>query len=89
MVFATAAAPAGACPFAAIKRGVRLTSRSRPLQPSDLNRFDFIIGMDPRNVRDILKAANCWAEADKQLPGLEEVGMAAFGSRNCNMQMHS
>jgi protein-tyrosine-phosphatase len=35
----------------AINRGVKLTSTSRPLQPVDLNRFDYIIGMDPRNVR--------------------------------------
>jgi hypothetical protein len=29
--------------------------------------------MDPRNVRDILKAASYWAEQDQQLPRLEEV----------------
>eukprot|EP00775_Hariotina_reticulata_P004397 gene4397-4650_t len=58
---------------AAIKRGVKLTSTSRPLQPADLSRFDYIIGMDPRNVRDILKAASYWAGNDSQLPALDEV----------------
>lgn len=57
----------------AVKRGVRLTSRSRPLTPADLNRFDYIIGMDPTNIRAILRAAGHWAEHDKQLPNLEEV----------------
>jgi protein-tyrosine-phosphatase len=36
---------------AAIKRGVCLTSRSRPLRPDDLQRFDYIIGMDNKNLR--------------------------------------
>eukprot|EP00879_Flechtneria_rotunda_P013514 GHRR01014111.1.p1 GENE.GHRR01014111.1~~GHRR01014111.1.p1 ORF type:complete len:272 (+),score=72.18 GHRR01014111.1:539-1354(+) len=55
------------------RRGVCLTSRSRPLNRADLSRFDYIIGMDPRNVRDILKAAGYWANADKQLPTLDKV----------------
>lgn len=58
---------------AAIKRGVQLTSRSRPLVAADLNRFDYIIGMDPSNIRAILRAAGYWAENDKQLPDLEQV----------------
>jgi hypothetical protein len=39
---------------AAIKRGVKLTSTSRPLQPSDLNRFDYIIG--ERGVRVLINS---------------------------------
>ena len=35
---------------AARKRGVILTSQSRPLRPADLERFDFIVGMDPKNL---------------------------------------
>lgn len=70
---------------AAVKRGVRLTSTSRPLLPSDLNRFDYIIGMDPRNVRDILKAASYWAEQDQQLPRLEQVrGKTSLMTRYCS-----
>lgn len=44
--------PAAALP-AAKRRGVFLTSRSRPLQPLDLTRFDYIIGMDGNNLRAI------------------------------------
>lgn len=42
---------------AAVKRGVRLTSRSRPLKPEDFKRFKYIIGMDPNNIRAILVRA--------------------------------
>ena len=35
---------------AASKRGVILTSKSRPLRPEDLSTFDYIIGMDPKNL---------------------------------------
>jgi protein-tyrosine phosphatase len=39
---------------AAIKRGVRLTSRSRPLRPEDFRRFQYVVGMDANNIRAIL-----------------------------------
>jgi hypothetical protein len=40
--------------------------------------------MDPRNVRDILKAANYWAEQDQQLPRLDEVRYSAeFSAASC------
>jgi hypothetical protein len=29
--------------------------------------------MDPKNMRDILKASNFWAERDSSLPPLDEV----------------
>ena len=45
---------------AAIERGVRLTSRSRPLQPADLAKFDYIIGMDQKNIRAIMTASQYW-----------------------------
>lgn len=36
------------------KRGYRLTSISRPIDPdSDFDRFDYIIGMDRQNIRDL------------------------------------
>ncbi|MFA5328155.1 MAG: low molecular weight protein-tyrosine-phosphatase [Prolixibacteraceae bacterium] len=36
------------------KRGYNLTSISRPVKPSiDFDRFDYIIGMDRQNVRDL------------------------------------
>jgi hypothetical protein len=38
---------------AAEARQVFLTSRSRPLTPQDLSSFDYLIGMDAKNVADI------------------------------------
>lgn len=65
---------------AAQRRGVFLTSRSRPLTPADLSQFDYIIGMDAKNKRDILVAANYWIgsgscsnEHTGASPDLEEV----------------
>lgn len=60
---------------AASKRGVRLTSRSRPLQPSDFKRFKYIVGMDANNMRAILTAADFWASngSSDQVPALNEV----------------
>lgn len=38
----------------ALKRGYRLTSISRPVDPKvDFDRFDYIIGMDQQNVRNL------------------------------------
>ena len=42
----------------AIRRGYRLTSISRPVDPlSDFDRFDYIVGMDDNNVWDLKKMA--------------------------------
>lgn len=46
---------------AAAKRGVKLTSRSRPLQPQDLRRFQYILAMDFANKAAIEEATNYWA----------------------------
>ena len=34
---------------AAVKRGIKLTSLSRPIRPSDFNEFDLILAMDNKN----------------------------------------
>ncbi|PRW18373.1 low molecular weight phosphotyrosine phosphatase [Chlorella sorokiniana] len=44
------------------KRGVNLTSRSRPLRPQDLTEFDYIIGMDDSNLAAIRRAAEYWRQ---------------------------
>ena len=42
----------------AIRRGYRLTSISRPVDPhTDFDRFDYIVGMDDNNVWDLKKMA--------------------------------
>jgi hypothetical protein len=46
---------------AASKRGVKLTSISRPLTPSDFDRFQYVIAMDEKNRADIRTAVAHWA----------------------------
>lgn len=50
---------------AAIKRGVDLTSISRPICPSDFKEFDLILAMDRQNKEDILKAHRVWKSKQK------------------------
>jgi len=47
---------------AAASRGVKLTSRSRPLRPSDVSDFDIIVCMDDENVRSVNTALSYWKE---------------------------
>ena len=49
---------------AAVARGVKLTSRSRPLTPKDLTEFDLIVCMDDENVRAVNTAISYWTEKD-------------------------
>ncbi|MEW5298283.1 MAG: hypothetical protein WDW36_001425 [Sanguina aurantia] len=44
----------------ASKRGILLTSRSRPLVPTDFAAFDYIVGMDEFNMKAIHTAAVYW-----------------------------
>ena len=52
---------------AAKNRDIHLTSKSRPLEPEDFDKFDFIIGMDYDNSQEIKKAAQHWQD-DLQKP---------------------
>lgn len=52
-------------------RGVVLTSRSRPLTPSDLSEFDVILGMDASNLAAIKRAAKYWEEQGLIEQGIE------------------
>eukprot|EP00246_Nothoceros_aenigmaticus_P003868 TRINITY_DN1508_c0_g1_i1.p1 TRINITY_DN1508_c0_g1~~TRINITY_DN1508_c0_g1_i1.p1 ORF type:complete len:169 (-),score=23.33 TRINITY_DN1508_c0_g1_i1:7-456(-) len=45
---------------AARRRGVNITSISRPICPDDLDKFDHIMAMDRRNKQDILGALKKW-----------------------------
>ncbi|OAY51437.1 putative low molecular weight protein-tyrosine-phosphatase slr0328 isoform X2 [Manihot esculenta] len=42
------------------RRGVEITSLSRPLRPSDFRDFDIILAMDKQNREDIMEAFNRW-----------------------------
>ncbi|KAJ0248269.1 Acid phosphatase [Hirschfeldia incana] len=45
---------------AAKRRGVEITSLSRPIKASDFREFDLILAMDEQNKEDILEAYNVW-----------------------------
>lgn len=49
------------------KRGVVLTSISRPLKSSDFDRFDLILGMEDKNIRDSNRAARFWDVPDSEV----------------------
>ena len=53
-------------------RGVKLTSRSRPLRPEDLYEFDYILGLDAANLAAIRRAAAAWEAAGTVAPGSYE-----------------
>lgn len=48
---------------AAARRGVKLTSRSRPLRPEDWSRFRHVVCMDGDNVRAVQGAVQYWEGA--------------------------
>ncbi|KAL9391169.1 hypothetical protein Peur_015089 [Populus x canadensis] len=42
------------------RRGIEITSISRPIRPSDFRDFDIILAMDNQNREDIMEAFNKW-----------------------------
>ncbi|KAK7404830.1 hypothetical protein VNO78_05816 [Psophocarpus tetragonolobus] len=44
------------------RRGIQITSISRPIKPSDFVDFDLILAMDKQNREDILEAFNKWKD---------------------------
>ena len=53
---------------AAAKRGMKLTSLSRPLRPDDLVRFDYILAMDFENKAAVELATDHWAGEGYPIP---------------------
>ncbi|XXG88301.1 hypothetical protein AAC387_Pa12g0528 [Persea americana] len=49
---------------AAKRRGIVITSISRPIRPSDFIDFDLILAMDMQNRDDIFEAFNRWKQRD-------------------------
>ncbi|KAG6417294.1 hypothetical protein SASPL_119448 [Salvia splendens] len=50
------------------KRGIEITSISRPIKPSDFRDFDLILAMDNQNREDILGAFERWRHRETLLP---------------------
>lgn len=46
------------------RRGIQITSISRPIKPSDFVEFDLILAMDKQNREDILEAFSRWKFRD-------------------------
>ncbi|OMO89076.1 Protein-tyrosine phosphatase/arsenate reductase [Corchorus olitorius] len=46
------------------RRGIEITSISRPIRPSDFRDFDLILAMDKSNREDILEAFNRWKDRE-------------------------
>ncbi|KAJ8907438.1 hypothetical protein NDN08_007549 [Rhodosorus marinus] len=66
----------------AAKRGIALTSRSRPLNKEDLEKFDRIIGMDSSNYKEIMKAAEYWGPEYLDLAKKKTSLMLDYSSNN-------
>ncbi len=56
---------------AAFARGLRLDHHSRVIRPSDFEYFDLIIGMDDRNISDLLDASPS-EEADRRIARMSD-----------------
>ena len=54
---------------AASRRGIAVTSRSRPLTPSDLEQFDVVVAMDAANRAAISRAREHWISTGKLQEG--------------------
>lgn len=52
------------------KRNLDPFSDSRPLEPEDFQKFDYIIGMNEQNFQEVEKAALYWKDTlNKPIPG--------------------
>ncbi|XP_066352107.1 uncharacterized protein [Miscanthus floridulus] len=52
---------------ASMKRGIEVTSISRPIRPSDFRDFDLILAMDRQNYEDILNSFERWRRKEPLL----------------------
>ncbi|KAL9296847.1 hypothetical protein ACSQ67_022743 [Phaseolus vulgaris] len=62
------------------RRGIQITSISRPIKPSDFTDFDLILAMDKQNREDILEAFNRW----KGKHSLPDDAHKKVGARSCS-----
>ncbi|KAL2899505.1 hypothetical protein RDABS01_024587 [Bienertia sinuspersici] len=54
------------------RRGIEITSISRPIRPSDFRDFDLILAMDKSNRADILEALDRWKQRDNLPPDADK-----------------
>ncbi|KAJ8440505.1 hypothetical protein Cgig2_022946 [Carnegiea gigantea] len=57
---------------AASRRGIEITSISRPIRPSDFGDFDLILAMDKSNRADILEALEKWKQRENLPPDADK-----------------
>lgn len=54
------------------RRGIEITSISRPIRPSDFRDFDLILAMDKSNRADILEALDKWKQRNNLPPDADK-----------------
>lgn len=64
---------------AAQKRGVHLTSVSRPLRPEDFADFEYMVGMDPKNM-DAMQVRTGVVQRAHEIRGVCECASAPRGT---------
>ncbi|XP_072965159.1 uncharacterized protein [Typha angustifolia] len=72
------------------RRGIEVTSISRPIRPSDFREFDLILAMDLQNRDDILSAYERW-RTKEPLPedGPRKMGISLSGRLKWPYQRHN
>lgn len=63
---------------AASKRGINITSYSRPLNTQDFDRFQYVVGMDQSNLKAIDTAAEAWDIKTDEVSSYKVVNMADY-----------
>lgn len=71
------------------KRNLDPYSDSRPLEPEDFQKFDYIINMNHENVQEVQKAAQYWKDdLQKPLPSNWKDKVTGQHPYDCNLHMH-
>ena len=71
------------------KRNLDPYSDSRPLEPEDFQKFDYIISMNNENVQEVQKAAQYWKDdLQKSFPSNWKDKVNGQLPYDCNLHMH-
>ncbi len=71
------------------KRNLDPYSDSRPLEPEDFQKFDYIINMNDENVQEVQKAAQYWKDdLQKPIPSNWKDKVKGQLPYGCNLHMH-
>ena len=72
------------------KRNLDPYSDSRPLEPEDFQKFDYIINMNDENTQEVQKAAQYWKDdLQKPIPSNWKDKVNGQLPHGCNLHMHA